>query len=134
MLLDRVSNPGPLTYESGALPIALRGPANMSHLSIHAKPENLLQSSHHQYPHLKSYTCVLLLLVTGKTERPGPEVMKLFSCSTQLSMKFSMLTSIKILRIQLFHAHISLKWHFLMLKCQQLFNIYEHENFHAQLN
>ena len=27
MLQDRVSNPGPLTYESGALPIALRGPA-----------------------------------------------------------------------------------------------------------
>ena len=26
MLLDRVSNPGPLTYESGALPIVLRGP------------------------------------------------------------------------------------------------------------
>ena len=25
---DRVSNPGPLTYESGALPIALRGPAS----------------------------------------------------------------------------------------------------------
>ena len=24
MLPDRVSNPGPLTYESGALPIALR--------------------------------------------------------------------------------------------------------------
>ena len=24
---DRVSNPGPLTYESGALPAALRGPA-----------------------------------------------------------------------------------------------------------
>ena len=23
---DRVSNPGPLTYKSGALPIALRGP------------------------------------------------------------------------------------------------------------
>ena len=29
MLPDRVSNPGPLTYESGALPIALRGPAVM---------------------------------------------------------------------------------------------------------
>ena len=28
MLPDRVSNPGPLTYESGALLIALRGPAN----------------------------------------------------------------------------------------------------------
>ena len=27
MLPDRVSNPGPLTYESGALPIALCGPA-----------------------------------------------------------------------------------------------------------
>ena len=27
MLPDRVSNPGPLTYESGGLPIALRGPA-----------------------------------------------------------------------------------------------------------
>ena len=27
MLPNRVSNPGPLTYESGALPIALRGPA-----------------------------------------------------------------------------------------------------------
>ena len=27
MLPDRVSNPGPLTYESGALTIALRGPA-----------------------------------------------------------------------------------------------------------
>ena len=27
MLPDRLSNPGPLTYESGALPIALRGSA-----------------------------------------------------------------------------------------------------------
>ena len=30
MLPDRVSNPGPLTYESGALPIALRGPAQLA--------------------------------------------------------------------------------------------------------
>ena len=29
MLPDRVSNPGPLTYESGTLPIALRGPAQL---------------------------------------------------------------------------------------------------------
>ena len=28
MLPDRVSNPGPLTYESGALSIALRGPSS----------------------------------------------------------------------------------------------------------
>ena len=29
MLPDRVSNPGPLTYESGTLPIALCGPADI---------------------------------------------------------------------------------------------------------
>ena len=29
MLPDRVSNQGPLTYESGVLPIALRGPATI---------------------------------------------------------------------------------------------------------
>ena len=29
MLPDRVSNQGPLTYESGALPIALRGPMSV---------------------------------------------------------------------------------------------------------
>ena len=29
MLPDRVSNPGPLTYESGALPTALPGSANL---------------------------------------------------------------------------------------------------------
>ena len=34
MLPDRVSNPGPLTYESGALPIALRGPATLLELEI----------------------------------------------------------------------------------------------------
>ena len=30
MLPDQVSNPGPLTHESGVLPIALRGPAGKS--------------------------------------------------------------------------------------------------------
>ena len=34
MLPDRVSNPGPLTYESGALPIALRGPFRWKPLRI----------------------------------------------------------------------------------------------------
>ena len=29
MLPDRVWKPGPLTYESGALPTALRGPAHI---------------------------------------------------------------------------------------------------------
>ena len=36
MLPDRVPNPGPLTYESGALPIALRGPA----LTVIDYPQN----------------------------------------------------------------------------------------------
>ena len=31
---DRVSNPGPLTYESGALPIALCGPALLTGISL----------------------------------------------------------------------------------------------------
>ena len=31
----RVSNPGPLTYESGALPTALRGPASFTEIYIH---------------------------------------------------------------------------------------------------
>ena len=30
MLPDRVSNPGPLTYESGVLPFVLSGPAGRS--------------------------------------------------------------------------------------------------------
>ena len=33
MLPDLVSNPEPLTYESGALPIALRGPAGETKVS-----------------------------------------------------------------------------------------------------
>ena len=34
MLPDRVSNPGPLTYESGALLIALRDPASETKAKI----------------------------------------------------------------------------------------------------
>ena len=44
MLPDRVSNPGPLTYESGALPIALRGPA--------ANSVDLAEVAHHEPTHL----------------------------------------------------------------------------------
>ena len=39
MLPDRVSNSGPLTYESGALPIALRGPAIILSHSNDISPE-----------------------------------------------------------------------------------------------
>ena len=38
---DRVSNPGPPTYESGALPIALRGPAASSIRIARVFPESV---------------------------------------------------------------------------------------------
>ena len=57
MLPDRVSNPGPLTYESGALPIALRGPAR------HAT--DLYEISFQYFQRLKSY------MVNGKWEVHG---------------------------------------------------------------
>ena len=37
MLPDRVSNPGPLTYESGALPIEIEG-NNIFSVAIHVNP------------------------------------------------------------------------------------------------
>ena len=73
MLPDRVSNPGPLTYESGALPIALRGPA-VEFITV-----------------IPYYISFRLFSVST-----GPEVIKLFSCSTQLSMKFSQLINVKM--------------------------------------
>ena len=45
MLPNRVSNPGPLTYESGALPIALRGPAGITKVrGLHVKRDTGLMS------------------------------------------------------------------------------------------
>ena len=38
---DRVSNPGPLTYESGALPIALHGPASRTVAALCKTEENM---------------------------------------------------------------------------------------------
>ena len=52
----------------------------------------------------------------------GPKVIKLFSCSTQLSMKFHLVIKIKIPTIK-----TSFK------KCQDL-KIYEQNKFHAQLS
>ena len=43
MLPDWVSNPGPLTYESGALQIALRGPANSNAPKFYFKKVSLLK-------------------------------------------------------------------------------------------
>ena len=50
MLPDRVSNPGPLTYKSGALLIALRGPATTRYKinSFHL-PGSALSSFQYKY-------------------------------------------------------------------------------------
>ena len=54
MLPDRVSNPGPLTYESGALPIALRGPARVPGELYHFKSCNIKGLPH---------VCFILVLI-----------------------------------------------------------------------
>ena len=67
MLPDRVSNPGPLTYESGALPIALRGPALTTYTKLHRgiKPKKNVEGVTVHYQSL-----VILLFV--------PSFVKLF--------------------------------------------------------
>ena len=45
MLPDRVSNPGPLTYESGAQPIALRGPAPPDYKRLEPLTDSLISVS-----------------------------------------------------------------------------------------
>ena len=52
MLPDRVSNPGPLTYESGALPIALRGP-------VRSETRSLTYYLKVKIPELRSFTSKL---------------------------------------------------------------------------
>ena len=49
MLPDQVSNPGPLTYESGALPIAPRGPANRRIIHLWHKDDELSSCCPKQY-------------------------------------------------------------------------------------
>ena len=55
MLPDQVSNPGPLTYESGALPIALRGPATCI-IGMSLKGDKVLATS---------FVCIVSLELMG---------------------------------------------------------------------
>ena len=71
----------------------------------------------------------------------SPDVINLFACSTQLSMKFKILISRKISTNSVFSwAQISLKCYiFPAHTCQNAnncyhFNIYEQEKFHAKLS
>ena len=58
MLPDQVSNPGPLTYESAALPIALRGPQR----SV-ASDQGI--SSSYRTPYINGFSlCMLTMFCT----------------------------------------------------------------------
>ena len=58
---DRVSNPGPLTYESDALPTGLRGPANLKGKNLFALKmvEGGIDTSMHGLSFLEVYPCPL---------------------------------------------------------------------------
>ena len=89
MLPDRVLNPGPLTYESGALPIVLRGPAKQvcfnidrqwhaySCLSSHARfnkttvPE---VQNHNRHITSVCIVCCMLMLSCASLIRQKPPV------------------------------------------------------------
>ena len=69
MLPDRVSNPGPLTYESGALPVALRGPAHQilssfyrSFLEIFDRKNGKITEWETKGKYTGSYTVQLVIL------------------------------------------------------------------------
>ena len=71
---------------------------------------------------------------------PGPDVLKLFSCSTQLSMKFFVLINLKLLTIAIsFLLNLAEHGMFSVNKYDNAnycwhFHIYKHRKFHAQLS
>ena len=69
-----------------------------------------MPNANREGPDLSAYSCRLI-----STEYSGPEVITLFSCSTQLSMKFFMLINLKLLT----------------MPNSFLLNRSEHENFSA---
>ena len=52
---DRVSNPGPPTYESGALPIALRGPTFTKDILDHCDERKDLKKKRYETEGAKQY-------------------------------------------------------------------------------
>ena len=53
------------------------------------------------FSNIIQYVCSLLVAVAmacPKSDQPGPEVIKLFSSSAQLSMKFQLLINVKIFK------------------------------------
>ena len=76
----------------------------------------------------------------GNSSYPGPEVIKLFSCSTQLSMEFLLLINFKMTTIVGILTVMSGKNSILGLsepkkaEFLDIFYTYEHLKFHAQLS
>ena len=64
MCPDRVSNPGPLTYESGALLIALRGPAT-STLGQTELQLLVFLSVQTEEPYSFTYICSTMIVLKG---------------------------------------------------------------------
>ena len=77
---------------------------------------------------------------SGSITHPGPEVIKLFSCSNQLSTKFILLINVKmptIVGILTFISMINTTTKSLKARnvfILQLFNFYDQLKFHAQLS
>ena len=81
MLPDPVSNPGPLTYESGALPIALRGPAPCIKIAeIHDDAFRVF---------IQGYTLsnFLFAQVDRTTQKYSPQLIHLSSCTQKCSLQ-----------------------------------------------
>ena len=62
MWLDWVSNPGPLTYESGALPIVQRGLAYIYSINVFSIDINSFSSGSYSSSNLINLSCLTLYL------------------------------------------------------------------------
>ena len=69
----------------------------------------------------------------NSTVYPGPEIIKLFSCSTQLSMKFHLVIKIQKTNIKPFSCSTQLSMKE-VLKNGHYFKIYKQDKFYAQLS
>ena len=89
---------------------------------------------------IKKILCLVFISSLLWKVRTGPEVIKLFSCSTQLSMKFFQLVSVKMPTIVGILTFMSGKNSILVLSEPKknlnflIFCTYEHLKFYAQLS
>ena len=60
MLPDRVSNPGPLTYESGALPIGLSSPASVNRIL-----KSKISNGHYSAKNVAGVTVLILYTLSN---------------------------------------------------------------------